>query len=235
MPTDDATIRIKETFENWSLYEAVIHHNYMCHSELVDELKTIAATVCDKLCVVDLGCGDSWLATRAFRDIPIERYLAVDLSESAVARGRAKVAFWGPRAELSCGDLAQFAADLPDASANFILASNSLHHFSGASKKGILQHCFRILSPSGTFCWIDPVCNNDESREAYLARLTSRMMNDWTALDEEARCRATRHVWESDWPETEMWMRGQAEETGFVLRERFLRHDLFGGWKFVKP
>jgi ubiquinone/menaquinone biosynthesis C-methylase UbiE len=201
---------------------------------LIEQLRSIAAGMDGELRIVDLGCGDAWLVSEAFRDAPPASYLAVDLSESAVERARKHVAPWGPRASVSCGDLAAFVASLPDQSANFVLASNSLHHFGSDGKAKILQQCFRVLSPGGVFCWIDPIREEGESRDDYLRRLTAIMMNEWTGLTEEQRRRGTQHVLESDFPESESWMRDACAAAGFQFGGRFLEHELFGAWKFVK-
>jgi ubiquinone/menaquinone biosynthesis C-methylase UbiE len=131
--------------------------------------------------------------------------------------------------------LAVFVANQPDQSANFVLASNSLHHFGSDAKRKILQQCYRILTPGGIFCWIDPVHAAGETRDDYLRRLTTIMMNEWTGLTEEQRRRGTQHVLESDFPETESWMRDACERAGFQFGGRFLQHDLFGAWSFTRP
>ncbi len=235
MQSDTSISRVKQTFEDWSLYETVIRHNYMRHQELVDGLATIISQSNNSRSIIDLGCGDAWLASHAFRNASLERYLAVDLSESAVERAKKNTAIWGQRANISCGNLAEFVANQPAQSANLVLASNSLHHFSSDAKATIIEHCFRILSTGGTFCWIDPVRNEEESRETYLRRLTDIMMHDWTALTEDGRKRATAHVWESDFPETESTMLQFSEQAGFKPNGRFLQDDLFGAWQFTKP
>ena len=63
---------IKKTFEDWSMYEAVIANDYMAHLELADGLKSVAAEMVEPLRTVDLGCGDAWLATHAFRGLPMK-------------------------------------------------------------------------------------------------------------------------------------------------------------------
>ncbi len=141
----------------------------------------------------------------------------------------------GIDAKLICGNIADCVAALPNESANLILASNSLHHFSSADKTTIVEHCFRILQPAGILCWVDPVRNEGESRDAYLGRLTNTMQHDWVELTQVHRDRATEHVLLSDYPETEAWMRQHAEEAGFEFAGRFLQDDLFGAWKFTKP
>lgn len=235
MSHDAAISRVKQTFEDWSMYEAVVRHDYMRHQELVRGLSSIAAGVSGGLSIVDLGCGDAWLATNAFRGLPVESYHAVDLSESAVDRARDNVNMWGQAATVEQGDIAEFVAKLAAESANFILASNSLHHFDAGGKAAILGHCFRSLRPSGVLCWIDPIRTENESRDEYLTRLTTIMLNDWTGLSEDQRRRATQHVWDSDYPETESWMRQTCEQAGFSFGRRFLQDELFGAWTFLKP
>lgn len=235
MQQDAAIARVKETFEDWSLYDAVIQHDYMCHRELASALKIVAAEVGGGLRIVDLGCGDAWLASHAFQDVPIEQYLGVDLSEGAVERARSNVAIWESRATVMCGNIAEFITTLADGTASLILASNSLHHFGSDRKTEIVRHCFRVLAPKGVLCWIDPVRNEDESRDDYLRRLTNVMQHDWIGLSEDQRRRAIQHVWESDYPETASGMRQCADQAGFRFGGRFLEGELFGAWRFVRP
>jgi hypothetical protein len=132
-------------------------------------------------------------------------------------------------------NIAECVAALPDESANLILASNSLHHFNSDGKGMIVRHCFRILSPGGILCWIDPARGPDESRQAYLTRLTNVMQHDWVELTVDQRRRATEHVWASDYPETEHWMLELTAQAGFAFASRFLNDSLFGAWEFTKP
>jgi hypothetical protein len=66
--------RVKEVFEQWSMYDAVIQADYMAHAELVATLAKWASEQSESLSIVDLGCGDAWLATHAFRDANITQY-----------------------------------------------------------------------------------------------------------------------------------------------------------------
>jgi ubiquinone/menaquinone biosynthesis C-methylase UbiE len=226
---------VKETFEDWSMYETVIQHNYMHHEELVHRLADVALEIAGPLTIVDLGCGDAWLASHAFQEVAIDQYLAVDLSEAAVQRAKRNISTWGSRGSVTCGNLAEFVAALPAESADLILASNSLHHLQAAEKAAILQQCFRVLRASGVLCWIDLVRNQDETRETYLRRLTIEMEHDWTALSLDQRRRAIQHVLQSDYPETEAWMQTHAAQAGFQSGVRFLDDRFFGAWKFLKP
>jgi len=115
------------------------------------------------------------------------------------------------------------------------LASNSLDHFQPDGKTEILRNCFRILQPAGIFCWIDPARGQHENRDDFLRRLTGVMQQHWTGLTQPQRDHGTQHIWASDYPETEAWMRHHSESAGFQYRGRFLDNELFGAWEFVKP
>jgi ubiquinone/menaquinone biosynthesis C-methylase UbiE len=234
VPVDASFSQVKQTFEDWSMYETVIRHDYMRHQELASSLGKIA-TIGRPIAIVDLGCGDAWLASQAFGNVHPRRYSAVDLSESAVDRAQAHVAPWGIGATVTRGNLAEFVTGVLSESANLVLASNSLHHFQSDQKAAIVRDCFRILEPSGIFCWIDPVRNPGESRDGYLGRLTSVMRHNWKALNTDQLQRVTEHVLSADYPEPEAWMLDQAAKAGFEFATRFLHDNLFGAWKFVKP
>jgi len=226
--------RVKEVFEQWAMYDAVVQADYMRHAELVVALAEWAQKSGKPLRIVDLGCGDAWLATHAFREATVEQYRGVDVSDSAVERARQHVAIWPGRAEVVAGNLADFLGGLSDGSANIVLASYSLHHFLGDAKISLISECHRILAAGGTFIWIDAVRREDESRDEYIARLTHTMEHDWPALNADQRARACAHVRESDFPETGSWMHKQVEQAGFRLGSTILHDEFFDGWAFVQ-
>ena len=144
------------------------------------------------------------------------------------------IAIWPGRAEVVAGNLANFLHQAPADSANVILASYSIHHFSTEAKVELINECRRVLTPGGTFIWIDAVRRNDESRDAYIARLTHEMANDWTALTPDQREKACTHVRESDFPETAHWMLSQVATAGFAPPAPILHQNFFDGWAFQK-
>jgi SAM-dependent methyltransferase len=226
--------RVKEVFDQWSMYNAVVQADYMAHNELVATLADWARKQTLPLRIVDLGCGDAWLATRAFRDANVAQYRGVDVSDASVERARNNTAFWQSRADVVAGNLADFLRSTPDASANVVLASYSLHHFLADAKVRLIADIHRVLSPGGTFVWIDPVCSEGESRDAYVARLTHAMHNDWIALTPDQREKACTHVRDSDFPETGRWMLDHAREAGFEHGTALLHNEFFDGWAFTR-
>jgi ubiquinone/menaquinone biosynthesis C-methylase UbiE len=231
---DPDVARVKEVFEQWAMYETVVRADYMRHAELASGLEEWTADFGRPLSIVDLGCSDAWLASHAFRKANVEHYLGVDLAESSIERAREATAIWPRRVELVCGNLADALAERPDASANLVLASYSLHHFSTADKVRLLEEIRRLLVPGGAFVWIDAVRDDDESRDQYIDRLTREMSNDWTALTPDQRERGVTHVRTSDYPETKSWLLEHVEAAGFQLGGTLLEDDFFDGWAFLK-
>jgi ubiquinone/menaquinone biosynthesis C-methylase UbiE len=227
--------RVKEVFEQWAMYDAVVRHDYMCHAELAKALGQWAAAFGRPLRVVDLGCSDASLPTKGFRAATVEHYLGVDLAESSIERARGNLAIWPGRFDLVCGNLADVLATLPENSANMVLASYSLHHFSTDDKLKLVGQVWRLLEPGGSFLWIDAVRNDGETHDAYIDRLTRSMSNDWIGLTVEQRQRGVEHVRTSDYPETKSWMFEHVEAAGFRPGGTLLQNEFFDGWAFLKP
>lgn len=233
MTIDSSFARVKDTFEQWAMYETIVQQNHMLHSELVDALSGWAATQHQPLWMLDLGCGDAWLPVHAFREASVSQYVGVDLSESAVARAQEHLSLWSGRAEVTCGNLIQFVADVPDASKNLVLASYSLHHFANPQKQTILAECNRVLAAGGTLIWIDSVVGEGESRDAYLRREADAIMK-WGGLTEIQRQTVVAHIWEADFPESARWMNDATAQAGFVPGELLLENEHFAAWMFRK-
>jgi ubiquinone/menaquinone biosynthesis C-methylase UbiE len=225
--------RVKETFDGWAMYQAVVDAGYMHHAEIVATLAAWAQKHTEPLRIIDLGCGDSGLSTQAFAKANVASYRGVDVSDAS-SLAQANIAVWPGRAEVVAGNLADFLHNSPDNSANVVLGSYSIHHFSAAAKIDIIRDCYRVLAPGGTFIWIDAVRRNDESRDAYIARLTNVMAKDWTALTLDQRDKACTHVRESDFPETASWMLDHVAAAGFAPPRPLFAHDFFDGWAFAK-
>jgi ubiquinone/menaquinone biosynthesis C-methylase UbiE len=227
--------RVKEVFEQWSMYDAVVQADYMAHAELVAKLAKWAREQSNPFRIVDLGCGDAWLATHGFRDANVAQYRGVDVSESAVKRAHNHVAIWGGRAKVVAGNLAEFLRSTNSDSANVVLASYSLHHFSSEAKIALIAEIHRVLAVGGTFLWIDAVRRDNQSHDQYIHELTSVMASDWTALSVDEREKACAHVRESDFPETSSWMLEHTRRAGVSKAGTLLNCRFFQGWIFTKP
>ncbi len=226
--------RVKQTFEQRSMYDAVVEGGYMYHAKLVSTLAAWAREQSQPLRIVDLGCGDSWLATHAFADANVAEYHGVDVSDASVADAQKRIAIWPGRASVVAGNMAEFLGGIASESATAILASYTIHHFSSDAKTALIADCFRVLVLGGTFIWIDAVRRPEDSREDYLYRLTQEMDRGWTALSPDQRAVACSHVLESDFPETASWMTQKTEAVGFECDATILDTPYFSGWLFKK-
>src|SRR5262245_38752194 len=103
----NASDAVKNVFEQWAMYDAVVRHDYMRHTDLSRAIAAWAESFGRPMRVVDLGCGDAGLATSGLQRANIERYLGVDLAESSIRRARNHLAIWPGRAELVCGNLTE--------------------------------------------------------------------------------------------------------------------------------
>jgi len=230
----DSFSDVKQVFNQRSMYDAVVEADYMYHAELASTLSDWATKQSQPLRIVDLGCGDSWLATHAFRNAIVAEYHGVDVSEASIEDALNRIGIWPGRATVVAGNLADFLHIQPSESATVILASYSIHHFATDAKVKIINECHRVLSSGGTFIWIDAVRNSNESRDAYINRLTDVMHNDWTTLTPDQREKACAHVRESDFPETARWMLDHVEAAGFSPPTTILQSNFFDGWTFKK-
>lgn len=226
--------RVRETFEAWAMYDAVVRHDYMHHAEITEKLAAWAAAVDRPLRIVDLGCGDAWLATTAFAEAEVADYLGIDVSESAAEQAARNLVQWSDRARVECGNFAEKLKELPSKSANVVLGSFSIHHFSSDAKREILHECARVLATGGVLIWIDAVRREDQGRDAWVRELADVMQREWTGLTPDQRASACTHVLESDFPETANGMRAMTQAAGFERGEALLRQKFFSGWVFTK-
>ena len=55
---------VQAIFERWTLYEKVIRSNYMRHQEMIRVIQQAVRQIDQPLRVLDLGCGDGWMASQ---------------------------------------------------------------------------------------------------------------------------------------------------------------------------
>jgi ubiquinone/menaquinone biosynthesis C-methylase UbiE len=156
------------------------------------------------------------------------------LAESSIEQARLSAAAWQGRVELICGNLFDALHSLADGSANVVLASYSLHHFSTADKVKLLREISRVLEPGGALLWIDAVRDDGQSRDEFVTGLAGEIKRDWTLLSDEERERAAEHVLTSDFPETVGWMMEQTAAAGFSAESTLLKGESFRGWALKK-
>jgi len=121
-------------FDQWSLYSRILANNYMRHRDLSVVVREFLAGLARSCRVVDLGCGDGWMARECLKSTRVLRYVGIDTSADAIARVRAcPPAGSEPdnaRIDLSCEDVFTALHALPAGEFDLVLSSYCLHHFS---------------------------------------------------------------------------------------------------------
>ena len=153
---------------------------------------------------------------------------------SSGARGN--LAIWPGTDELVCGNLADVLAGLPDGSANTVLASYSLHHFSTVDKLKLVDEVWRLLEPGGAFLWIDAVRDDGEiARRLHRPPHARHGRTIGSGSASNSASVVSTHVRTSDFPETKSWMLAHVEAAGFRPGGTLLQDEFFDGWAFFKP
>jgi len=187
--------------------------------------------------VLDLGCGDGWMARECLKSSRVSRYVGIDTSADAIARVRAcPPAGSEPdnaRIDLFCEDVFTALPALPAGEFDLVLSSHCLHHFARRQKQDLLRQIRRVLTPDGGFIWTDLARDSQQTRDNYLKSLVHVMRQSWPALCSEEVEEAVAHVSGSDFPEEEQWMLDTARECRLSLARRLLRDEFYGSWAFV--
>ncbi len=224
-------------FDEWSLYSSIIANNYMRHRDLSMVIREFLAERNHTCRVVDLGCGDGWMARECLRGTRVARYVGIDTSADAIGRVRASSpAGLDPdsaQIDLHCDDVLTALPELPGGQFDLVLSSYCLHHFSQAQKQDVLRQIRRVLTPDGSFIWTDLARHSQQTRDTYLKSLVDDMHQNRPTLRSEEIEDAVAHILSSDYPEEEQWMLDTACECGLALARNLLRDDFYGSWEFV--
>lgn len=235
--TSNAKVSGHAIFQKWDMYSIVVRENYMRHAEMTRCVSAMMGTINGPFHVIDIGCGDAWLAATVLKSHPVQRYLGIDLSAGALddARTRLPIGSGTTDAQFDfvCNDVRSALPAVSSDSANVVLASYSLHHVSQSEKRCLLGEIRRILVPGGMFVWTDIVRQPGHSRAETLHLIEQDMRQNWTALTVDDIDRAVAHINDADFPEDADWMTSTAHECGFASSLPLFRDSLYGCWAFM--
>jgi cyclopropane fatty-acyl-phospholipid synthase-like methyltransferase len=219
-----------EIFEDWSLYDKVIHFNFMQHREMGEVIRSIAGTTAQPLRVLDLGCGDG----RMGGGIPVASYVGVDLSQAALEAARTRLSHLDCPIELRHSDLAAALQKSFDPSPNLILASYSLHHYPQAELAASLVRLEQILAPDGAFIWIDIERYEQETRAEFLARFHRQQLKAWHAFEDSEIEEVFAHMSEADFPLTAVEKQQLTTAAGLQLQSTPFQDDCYAARCYLK-
>lgn len=219
---------VQAIFERWTLYEKVIRLNYMRHQEMIRVIQQAVEQIGRPLRVLDLGCGDGWMASQGLSQSSVESYLGIDLSESALRQAEQNLRPLGENVDLRQGNFREVMESHPGMTPNLVLTSYSLHHFSGSELRWIVQRIGETLdSDHGVFLWIDLKCEADETRGEYMSRFHDHLLPEWNALTTEQRDEVIDHMLQSDFPLTLREQHSVASDAGLHKPSCFYQDDYY--------
>jgi len=207
---------VKEFFNAWSTYNAVLDQNYMAHAEIYRDVQNLLTERYSQqpLDILDLGCGSARHLAPALAGCSVKRYRGYDLSTTALAEAARNLVGLTDCLELRQGDL--LTGLKASETVDLIVCSFVLHHFSIEDKADFFQAAHDHLNGGGMLLLIDVVRDPDEDLPLYLDRYCQMMQSQWSALSKQTIDALCEHVQNHDFPETLSVLQTTATEVGFA-------------------
>lgn len=225
-------------FRNWDAYSMIIDRNWMMHQEIQLSVADSLRMLPRPLRVLDLGCGNGWMARRCLSGRSVRHYVGIDLSDHAIEQAKlmARDTGWleGARADWVVGRMELEVERLADFGFDVVLTHYALHHLSTAQKRSMVQELAGRMVPGGQWYWSDIFLAEGESRVGFLRRIQSEI-EGWKDLPESEVQKVIAHIWESDFPESVSQMKSWCGEAGLIMEPSFLQSPFYGAWLIRKP
>ena len=218
----------KSFFDEWSIYDQVLDHNYMYHDEIYRDVQHIFAERYRSrpFALLDLGCGSARHLAAALQGRSVSRYVGYDLSDAALAHAKRNLARLGCPVELRQGDLLEGLRTSGE-EFNVIFTSFALHHLASGQKSVFFESAYARLNEDGILLLIDTLRNDGEDRALYLDRYCAWLRSACKTLSQDALDFLCAHVRSNDFPETAAALDAMAIAAGFsrhVKINRFRWH-----------
>jgi len=203
-------------FDEWSVYDQVLDHNYMHHDDIYRDVQSFLADryATQPFTLLDLGCGSARHLARALRGRAISRYVGYDLSDVALAHARQNLALLGCRVELRQGDLLE-GLRASGEEFDVIFTSFALHHLASTEKELFFQSANERLGREGMLLLIDTMREEGEERPVYLDRYCAWLRSKCETLALAALDLLCDHIRGNDFPETTATLSAMATRAGF--------------------
>ncbi|HTM07141.1 MAG TPA: GNAT family N-acetyltransferase [Verrucomicrobiae bacterium] len=222
-------------FDECSIYEHVLDHNYMFHEEIYRGIERLLADhfAARPFSILDLGCGSARHFSSALAGRAISAYKGYDLSEAPLPEARRNLARLHCPAEFFQGDLLE-ALRRESAVFDLIFCGFSLHHLTSEGKKEFFRLAHRRLSAGGLLLIVDPARKEDETRPVYLERYCGWIRSDWQSLPQGGIDAICEHICDNDSPESARDLRAMAAEAGFDRARELESFGWHRTWGFEK-
>jgi len=220
-------------FDEWSVYDQVLDHNYMHHDDIYRDVQSFLADryATQPFTLLDLGCGSARHLARALKGRSISRYVGYDLSDVALAQAARNLNGLGCPVELHQGELLQ-GLRASGEEFDVIFTSFAVHHLASAEKEILFQSTYERLSQDGMLLLIDTMREEGEERPVYLDRYCAWLRSTCETLAPAALDLLCGHIRGSDFPETTATLSAMATRAGFGRGVELTRIGWHHTWCF---
>lgn len=187
-------------FEDWLLSQNIVARNYLHHHEIIKALFGWSVTRGrDGMRVLDLGCGDAYVAKKAFKQFENIQYYGIDFSSHALNVARANFQSINWSVELLEGNITKMIQQL-HGPFDLVIAGYSLHYLTEEQQANALDQIRLVLSPNGTLMVYDLIPRKNERIKSYLDRFLADAVSQWSLLEPEQVDSLTKHIQQSAHP-----------------------------------
>ena len=117
--------------------------------------------------VIDLGCGDGFLARAVLSEFPTAHALFIDHSEPMLRRAHEAMTSFSGRYEIRHGDLSDLLPpQMGEGPFDLIVSGYAIHHLPTARKRSLYREVFDLLRPGGLLVNIEHVASATPELEA---------------------------------------------------------------------
>lgn len=208
----------EKTFDTWRIYRKVIALNHILHQEIYADAARILSQAPQDFSLLDVGCGDASCLAPILAELPISRYLGIDLSTSGLALARENLKKLPCAAQLQEADMLQSLSAM-DEQFDVIFSCFALHHLPLEQKASFFKAITPRLKKGGFFLLIDGVREEGQALSDFLKAYSHSIMTEWHGLEPEEKEIASSHVLEYDMPETLSTLLSLAEQAGLKGRQ----------------
>ena len=233
--TDLDKENIKQFFEVWKLYSAVIEHNYMMHNEIIAFLgKRLGELNKPDLRILEVGCGDAHSVSQIAKHIDISHYTGIELSEMALQFAEQKLGDFIQYIRLINGDMLEKMTEIND-QYDVIIAGYSMHHLNNQQKGHLFATFKQHLNTDGILIIYDLVQQEDETAKQYIERALDNFETYWTEFNQQQLASIRDHVSNNDIPESWLGWKALAQQNGYSHQHLALRdqYNIYGIMEFA--
>lgn len=215
--TDSSTLLFSK---NWTIYQKIIHANFMLHNEFGSITKHILDNIDGNRTItfLDLGCGDASHLAYHLTGFKLSSYTGYDMSSSALELATENIPQISKSMFFQEGNMVQLL-DKDTNQYSVIYSSYAIHHLDQISKAKLFNDIYQKLATNGLFIYIDIYKQKEQTRIQYISDYTEWMEREWALLADEEKNLVYSHIEQFDFPEEISFIIHQLCEIGFQLKE----------------